>query len=314
MTHKSLPIQQPGQQPGQATADETPTSVVVGFRVPGQMLQCNAGELILNRNDRVLIESDTGPQPGTILLSNEPNAEAASLPKVLRVFGEEEQKRSQDLRAQEKKYVDFCKQRARELNLPIKIAEGEIAFNKTRATFYFTSAGRIDFRELVKDLAKKLHMRIELRQIGVRDAARYLSGMGTCGKELCCSSWLPEFKPVSIRMAKDQNLSLNDDKLTGACGRLKCCLRYEQDDYAAARKLLPKVGKRVRTPDGEGRVRELAVLELRVKVSLDSGGLREYATRDVERIKGQHVAQNQQASKSKKSGKEGGDDKSAKEK
>lgn len=265
------------------SAGKPPYSVIVGLRTPGSAQQCNAGELLLERNQKVLIESDRGPQLATVLLGSDPNPNAHRLPKVLRPLDENDEKKSDALRRDEAKYLAFAKTRAAELSLKMKLASAEISFNRTRAVFHFTSQGRIDFRELVKDLAKQLHMRIELRQIGVRDAAAHIGGIGSCGKELCCSSWLPEFQPVSIRMAKDQGLAVNHDKLSGACGRLKCCLRYEQDGYAEARKHLPKVGQKVDTPQGPGKVMDLMVLDLKVKVVLEGGTVKTFGHREVVR-------------------------------
>src|SRR5262249_55111666 len=143
--------------------------------------------------------------------------------------------------------------------------------------FYFTSDNRIDFRDLLKDLSVQLYARIEMRQVGVRDEAKMVGGIGDCGRELCCSTFLPQFAPVSIRMAKDQGIVLNPARVSGQCGRLKCCLVYEEAQYRTLRKLLPKLGKRVTTEDGEGRVSELDVLRGRVRVSYPDGGSKTYA-------------------------------------
>jgi cell fate regulator YaaT (PSP1 superfamily) len=169
------------------------------------------------------------------------------------------------------------------LALPMKLVSVELAHSGSTAVFNFTSADRVDFRALVKDLARRFHTRIEMRQIGVRDAARHTGGTGVCGRELCCATWLPEFKPISVRMAKDQNLSLNHDKLSGLCGRLKCCLQYEQSTYEEGRRGLPKIGKRVITPRGEARVKDVNVLKQRVRVQFADGAYEDLAADQVTR-------------------------------
>ena len=161
----------------------------------------------------------------------------------------------------------FARERARARGLAIKFFRVDVAPGGERTTLYFSSEQRVDFRELVKDLAARLHNRIELRQVGVRDEAKMVGGIGSCGRELCCSTFLPHFAPVTIRMAKNQNLALNPSRVSGQCGRLKCCLVYEEAQYLEAGKSLPKLGRRVETPDGTGRVEDLDVLGDRVRVS-----------------------------------------------
>jgi cell fate regulator YaaT (PSP1 superfamily) len=153
-------------------------------------------------------------------------------------------------------------------NLQMKLIDVEYTFDNSKIIFYFTADGRVDFRELVKDLAGVFKMRIELRQIGVRDEAKMVGGIGTCGKGLCCHTWLPEFEPVSIKMAKVQNLSLNPTKISGICGRLMCCLKYENDIYYELRRGMPEVGERIKTEDGIGVVMESNILENKIKVRL----------------------------------------------
>ena len=158
----------------------------------------------------------------------------------------------------------FARERAKARQLPIKMFRVEM--HGGRATFYFAAETRVDFRELVRDLASKVHARVEMRQIGVRDEAKMVGGIGSCGLELCCSTFLPKFAPVSIKMAKNQNLALNPTKVSGQCGRLKCCLVYEEANYVEAAKRLPRAGKRVTTPEGVGRVGDVDVLRERVRV------------------------------------------------
>ena len=172
----------------------------------------------------------------------------------------------------EREALLYARERARARNLPIKVVRAEYPLAGQKALFYFVSEERIDFRDLVRDLTQKLRLRIEMRQIGVRDEAKMVGGIGACGRELCCSTFLPSFAPVSIKMAKDQNLVLNPTKVAGQCGRLKCCLVYENDLYTEMKKGLPKLGKRVRTPGGDGRVVELDVLRQRIRVQFEEGG------------------------------------------
>ncbi|MEZ4273050.1 MAG: stage 0 sporulation family protein [Myxococcota bacterium] len=264
------------------TAESTPT-VVVRFRVPGEMAQVLSGELQLSRQQRVIVESDRGPALATVLLEPDMSIINKPLGKVLRVATEADERVEQHNRQREAEAFVVCRERIVGLKLPMKLISVEFSHTGSQAVFYFTSDDRVDFRNLVRELARRFHTRIEMRQIGVRDAARHIGGIGVCGRELCCSSWLPEFKPVSIRMAKDQNLSLNHDKLSGACGRLRCCLRYEQEMYHEARKGLPKLGKKVVTSQGEGRVRDINVLKRTVRVQLDAGGMETFGADEVAR-------------------------------
>jgi cell fate regulator YaaT (PSP1 superfamily) len=175
----------------------------------------------------------------------------------------------------------FARQRAHARGLSIKFFRIEVAPGGERTTFYFSSEQRVDFRELVRDLAARLHHRIELRQVGVRDEAKMVGGIGSCGRELCCSTFLPHFAPVTIRMAKNQNLALNPSRVSGQCGRLKCCLVYEEAQYLEAGKALPRHGRRVDTPDGPGRVEDLDVLRGRVRVSFPDRPPATYAAADL---------------------------------
>jgi cell fate regulator YaaT (PSP1 superfamily) len=168
--------------------------------------------------------------------------------------------------------LKVCQEKINQHELEMKLVDAEYTFDRNKIIFYFTADGRVDFRELVRDLAAVFRTRIELRQIGVRDEAKMLGGIGPCGRVLCCSSFLGDFEPVSIKMAKDQNLSLNPTKISGLCGRLMCCLKYENDIYEEAKQLLPDIGERISTPDGEGRVVALNLLERRVQVELRETG------------------------------------------
>ncbi len=262
-----------GDTPADPTAVELqPThGVVVRFRVPGQARTFGTRDAAVSRGAAVMVESDRGLQVGHVLSARTLAAGERPQEQVVRLVSSEDEHVIQRNRVREREAFRFCKERIYAMKLPMKLIAVELAHSGSAATFYFTSDDRVDFRALVKDLARRFHTRIEMRQIGVRDAARHTGGVGVCGRELCCSTWLPEFKPISVRMAKDQNLALNHDKLSGLCGRLKCCLHYEQETYEAQRKALPKVGKRVLTPSGEGRVKDVNVLKRRVRVQFADG-------------------------------------------
>lgn len=237
----------------------------------GDVAQCDANGLALPRRESVLVEADHGPTTGTVLLEPAPCDTTQTLPKILRVLSAADREILQRNKVREREAFAFCRERIHATGLPMKLIAVDLGYTGSRAIFYFTADDRIDFRSLVRDLAQRFHTRIEMRQMGVRDAARLTGGTGICGAELCCSTWLPQFEPVSIRMAKDQDLALNQDKLSGLCGRLRCCLRYEQETYVEARKGMPHIGKPVVTPQGHGRVRDVDVLRRIVRVELGDG-------------------------------------------
>jgi cell fate regulator YaaT (PSP1 superfamily) len=244
----------------------------VKFRDAGTIYEFDAADASYARGARVVVESDRGPIVGTIAVTSRRLPVLDPLRRILRpATAADESARDRNL-AKERDAFLFCKQRIRERNLPMKLTRVEYPLSSGKVLFYFASDERIDFRDLVKDLAARLHTRIEMRQIGARDEAKMVGGIGSCGRELCCSTFLPAFVPVSIKMAKDQGLVLNPSKVSGQCGRLKCCLVYEHDLYKEMRKTLPKVGKRVSTPAGDGKVVELDVLRQRVRVWFDEGG------------------------------------------
>jgi cell fate regulator YaaT (PSP1 superfamily) len=193
------------------------------------------------------------------------------LKPVLRLAEEDDLRRMLTFKAREKEALRRCAQRVSQHDLPMKLAEAEYTFDGSRLTFYFTAEERVDFRALVRDLAATFHTRIELRQIGARDHAKLLGGVGMCGKTLCCSSWLTEFNVVSIRMAKEQGLPLNTSKISGVCGRLLCCLAYENDNYIEAKSRMPAYNEVVMTPSGEGRIVGMNVPRESVEVMLESG-------------------------------------------
>jgi cell fate regulator YaaT (PSP1 superfamily) len=247
----------------------------VKLQSAGKIYDVDAGDASYARGDAVIVETDRGAQLGTVAIATQRRVVRETLRRVLRradardlAAGERNARRGEEA-------LGFAKDRVRARRMPIKMFKVDITQGGAKGVFYFSSEERIDFRDLVRDLSHQLHLRVEMRQIGVRDEAKLVGGIGSCGRELCCTTWLPHFDPVSIKMAKDQGLVLNPSKVSGQCGRLKCCLVYEEATYREMRKGLPKLGKRVDTPAGEGRVVEVDVLRRRIRVSSVDG---EYQT------------------------------------
>ncbi|HUH00668.1 MAG TPA: regulatory iron-sulfur-containing complex subunit RicT, partial [Kofleriaceae bacterium] len=259
----------------EAPAQPVLNIVGVKFASAGRIYSYDGGDGIYARGDEVLVDSDRGPRIGTVVTSSTRRPHGgARLKRVMRHPDKNDRRALERNELKEAETLAAARDAARALELPIKVFRAELAHSgpsKTKARVYFTSEERVDFRDLVRELSRTQHLRVEMRQIGVRDQAKMVGGIGSCGMELCCSTWLPEFVPVSIKNAKDQGLVLNPSKVSGQCGRLKCCLVYEQETYAALRKGLPKLGKRVITEVGEGRVVEVDVLRQRVRVSHPGG-------------------------------------------
>ena len=222
--------------------------------------------------DHVIIDTARGAEYGTCTGGNHkipPKDVVAPLRKVLRLANAQDERIVEENRAKEKKAYDVCLQKIADHQLDMQLVSAEVAFDGSKILFYFTADERVDFRELVKNLASVFHTRIELRQIGVRDKAKMVGGLGICGRPFCCASFLDDFQPVSIKMAKTQNLSLNPTKISGTCGRLMCCLKYEQDAYEDLIRTSPKVESFVDTPEGRGTVVEVDLLRQRVKVRME---------------------------------------------
>jgi cell fate regulator YaaT (PSP1 superfamily) len=200
-----------------------------------------------------------------------------NLPRIIRRASTNDSRQKDRNRHKELEALTACQNQIASLRLPMKLIEVDYLHGGNKAVFYFASEGRVDFRDIVRELARQLHVRVEMRQVGIRDAARMIGGIGTCGQQLCCNRYIREFGPVSIRMAKDQDLVLNPEKVSGICGRLMCCLAYEEQAYRESARGMPRIGKRVMTPDGEGRVRDRDILRRRVRVQVASQeGFKEY--------------------------------------
>lgn len=232
-----------------------------------------------------MIMTDHGLEPALVTgrsLTMEREIPSAEILKVERLATEEEIIKQKENLSREKEATHYCLEEIQKMGLPMKLIATERFFDGSKIIFYFTAEGRIDFRELVKTLVHRFHTRIEMRQIGVRNEAKLLGGMGHCGLPLCCASFLSEFESISIRMAKEQNLPLNPAKISGACGRLLCCLAYEYKTYTDLKKGLPKIGKRIQTKHGEGKVIRHNALRNTVVISLVDGGELEVSLGDIE--------------------------------
>lgn len=263
--------------------------VGVRFRNVGKIYYFNPKNYKVKVGDHVIVETARGVEYGRVVLeprSVKEDEVVHPLKEVLRVATKEDEDHEAENRQKEKEAFKICKKKIREHELDMKLIDAEYTFDNNKVLFYFTADGRIDFRQLVKDLASVFKTRIELRQIGVRDETKILGGIGICGRTLCCHTYLSEFAPVSIKMAKEQNLSLNPTKISGLCDRLMCCLKYEQDHYEQTRKRMPRVGREIITPDGLGVINAINVLEETVRVRIavgDSFELREYKIDDCQR-------------------------------
>ena len=262
------------------------TKVVgVKFRNTGKTYFFDPQNLEIEQGESVIVETARGVEFGTVSLGiTKMKREDLSKPlkPVLRIANEEDHKRNIENESRKDETMAICQELVQKRNLDMKLVDVEFTISGNKVIFYFTADGRVDFRELVKDLASVFHMRIELRQVGSRDEAKMLGGIGSCGKSLCCTTWLSDFQPVSIKMAKNQNLSLNPTKISGVCGRLMCCLKYENDLYTKLRDGIPDNGEKVGTPDGRGKVFDTNILEETVRVRLFTGELDENGNEKLE--------------------------------
>jgi cell fate regulator YaaT (PSP1 superfamily) len=258
--------------------------VGVQFRKYGKIYDFDCGDFSVNKGDNVIVETELGPALGVV--RTEPKGRGDTLPKrplkkVFRVASEKDIEKFEKKTQLEQEVYAFCYERIKERSLPMCLVSVERLYDGSKVMVYFTADGRVDFRELVKDLVQRFHTRIEMRQIGVRHQAKMVGGLGSCGRQLCCGSFLSDFAPVSIRMAKEQNLSLNPSKISGMCGRLMCCLTYEREYYEAAKRDVPKVGKKVMTIHGAGKVVRQNVLRKTLTVVFESGEEKEIAYSDI---------------------------------
>ncbi|PYI50200.1 PSP1 domain-containing protein [Paenibacillus flagellatus] len=249
--------------------------VGVRFKKAGKVYYFDPSDLPIQQEDAVIVETARGVEYGKVVIGKRTVGESdvvLPLKRVIRIADHSDAKLVDDNKQAARNAMVTCQDKIREHQLKMKLVDVEYTFDRNKIIFYFTAEGRIDFRELVKDLAGIFRTRIELRQIGVRDEAKMLGGIGPCGRILCCSSFLGDFEPVSIKMAKDQNLSLNPTKISGLCGRLMCCLKYEHDQYESGKQEMPKVGSIVITSMGNGKVIGLNVENRTVKVQLFDAG------------------------------------------
>ena len=238
----------------------------------GSVFCCRAEGLVLKIGDSVIVEVERGIDYGQVVTDPVLTEKVdESVKKILRLSSGADLKQIDDNRKKAQEASVTCSQKIQDHKLDMKLVGAEYAFDRSKILFYFTSEGRVDFRELVKDLAKIFKARIELRQIGVRDEAKMLGGFGPCGRELCCCRFLKDFEPVTIKMAKDQNLSLNPPKISGLCGRLMCCLSYEHKHYKEMSRGLPREGERIDTPEGKGKVISVNILKRLATVILEDG-------------------------------------------
>ena len=245
-------------------------TVGVRFHTNGKIYDFDPGDMTLLPGELVVVETARGVECGEVARANRTcKEERPDLKPVLRRANAEDRRRAEENARKAREAMRICQERIASHKLEMKLVDAEYAFDNSKITFNFTADGRVDFRNLVKDLAATLHTRIELHQIGVRDEAKKLGGVGICGQPFCCSRFLHDFQPVSIKMAKEQGLSLNPTKISGSCGRLMCCLKYEQDTYEELIKLSPKVGAVVMTPEGRGVVTDSNILTGKLKVRLD---------------------------------------------
>ena len=261
----------------------------VRFRTAGKVYYFDPGELEISRGEHVIVETARGVEYGTVVLppTDVPDEKVVMpLKEVVRKATPKDDDTEENNRRREKEAYKICLEKIKKHGLEMKLIEAEYTFDNNKLLFYFTADGRIDFRELVKDLASVFKTRIELRQIGVRDETKILGGIGFCGRPLCCHTYLSDFVPVSIKMAKEQNLSLNPTKISGICGRLMCCLKNEEETYEYLNRKMPGVGDAVTTYDGfKGEVSSVNILRQLVKVVIDEGDEKEIREYKAEQLK-----------------------------
>lgn len=246
----------------------------VKFKREGKIYSFDASDLPLCKNDPVVVETEHGLVLGYVATDPQlPSGEQPeqALKKILRKATDNDLRVQEENKGLEKTAKDFCIEKVRHRNLPMKVIEAEYLFDRSKVVFYFTAENRVDFRELVKDLVQRFKIRIELKQIGVRQEARLLKGIGICGREVCCAKLLYNLDRVSVKMAKEQGMSLNPEKISGLCGRLMCCLSYEYDGYVEIKKNMPKCGKTIQIEEGRGKIVRQNVLREEIAIQLEGG-------------------------------------------
>lgn len=260
----------------------------VRFKRLGKIYFFDPKWLEVKKGEYVVVETTQGEEIAEVVVPNrmiEEEKIVAPLKKVLRLASQKDLKHAEECRRKEKEAFDICNKKIKEHKLEMTLTDVEYKFDNSKILFYFTADGRVDFRDLVKDLASIYKTRIELRQIGVRDEVKRIGGNGVCGRELCCCSFLRDFETVSIKMAKEQNISLNPSKISGNCGRLMCCLKYEQEVYEEKLEKMPNIGAIVKTPDGQGEVEGIETLKEVIKVKIKDGEIFKIKRYDVKDIK-----------------------------
>ena len=263
----------------------------IRFKKLGKIYFFNPKNLKVKNGDKVIVETSQGEEYGEVMIPNrsvQDDKIIEPLKKVIRIANYKDHKHYEDCRKKEKEAFKVCTKKIKEHKLNMNLTDVEFKFDNSKILFYFTADGRIDFRELVKDLAAIYKTRIELRQIGVRDEVKRIGGNGVCGRELCCCSFLSDFEAVSIKMAKEQNLSLNPSKISGNCGRLMCCLKYENEVYEEKLKKMPNIGAIVETEEGQGEVENIETLKEQIRVKFKDGEgyfYKKYNAKDVKIIK-----------------------------
>jgi cell fate regulator YaaT (PSP1 superfamily) len=256
-------------------APSLPKIVAVSLQQTGHLYNFLAGDRELRRGERVLVESEAGARVGTVEIEpHEPaqTIDLSALRPIIRVASDHDFYLEQENISREANARRLCVERIRERRVQMKLVSADYTFDGRKVTFYFVAEGRVDFRDLVRDLANTLRVRVEMKQIGARDETKVTGGLGPCGRELCCSSWLRDFEAVTVKMAREQGLALNPSRLAGMCGRLKCCLRYEYATYVELKRALPNLGKRVQCVKGDGKVIRQNILKQTVLIQREEDG------------------------------------------
>jgi cell fate regulator YaaT (PSP1 superfamily) len=264
---------------------EQPKIISVSLQKTGHLSSYLAGDLLLRRGDRVLVEAENGTRIATVEIEPHEAAltlDVSGLRPIVRRASDDDVRVEEEIITRETRARQLCLERIRDRGVPMKLVSAEYAFDLRKVVFYFVAETRIDFRDLVRDLANTLRVRVEMKQIGARDETKATGGLGPCGRELCCSSWLRDFEAVTVKMAREQGLALNPSRLAGMCGRLKCCLRYEYATYVDLKRNLPNVGKRVQSVHGDGKVLRQNILKQTVLIQIEpEGGVVEATLEDL---------------------------------